>query len=107
MPEKQLDRSQVETFGEPPAGRLVPQVMPVQVDIGELLTVHAAVRARARRLNAVREQNERLPGGPNGALIFAVLTAEHVRLRTDKTTTLQKPRQAAWDRASAMSSASR
>jgi hypothetical protein len=58
MPEKQLNRSQVETLGQPAAGRFVPQIMPVQVNIGELLAVHAAVRARARRLNAVRQQNQ-------------------------------------------------
>ena len=34
MTEKQLNRSQVETLGEPAAGALVAQVVPVQVDLG-------------------------------------------------------------------------
>lgn len=59
MTEEQLNRSQVEPFREPAAGGFVAQVVPMQVDLGELLAVDAAVRARACRLNAVREQNDR------------------------------------------------
>jgi len=70
MTEDQLNRAQVKTLGKPAAGGFVAQVVPVQVDLSELLAVHAAVSARARRLNAVREQNDRLPGGSNRALIL-------------------------------------
>ena len=75
MAEDQRNRSQVKTLAQPPAGRLVPQVVPVQVNVGEVPAVHAAVRARARRRHAVREQDDRFPGRPYGALIFAVPAA--------------------------------
>ena len=50
MTEEQLNRAQVKAPGEPAAGGFVPQVVPVEVDVGELLAVHAAVCPRVRRL---------------------------------------------------------
>lgn len=91
--EQQLNRAEVQTFGQPSAGRLVPEVVPMEIDLGEMLAIHAAVRARARRLDTVSDQYERLPGRADRALILASRGAEHVCLRAEESTSLQQLRQ--------------
>jgi len=70
MTEEQLNRAQVETLGEPAASGLVAQVVPVQVDLGELLAVHAAVRARALVAEACAAATVRDADAPKRALTW-------------------------------------
>lgn len=51
--EEELNRAQIQPLREPAAGGLVPQVVPVQIDLCELLAIDAAVRSRARGFDAV------------------------------------------------------
>jgi hypothetical protein len=44
--QQQLNRSKVKSSSKPPACRLVPEVVPVQIDFGEMFAVHATVRPR-------------------------------------------------------------
>src|SRR4051812_18810216 len=59
-------------LSQPSAGRLVPEVVPMEVDVGEMLAIDAAVGAGARGLEPVSEEHERLPSSSDGALVVAV-----------------------------------
>jgi hypothetical protein len=48
VPKQQLNCPELRTFGEPSARRFAPQVVPMEIDLGEMLAIHAAVRARVR-----------------------------------------------------------
>ena len=78
MSEQKLDCTQVETAGEPPARSFVTQVVPVQIDLRELLTVDPSARLASRRLDTVSEQHKRLPSGPDRALVLTRRSAEGV-----------------------------
>jgi hypothetical protein len=54
--EQQLDCAKVQTFRQPSARRLVPEVVPMEIDFGDMLAIDSAVCACARRLEAVRQQ---------------------------------------------------
>ena len=60
--EHQLDDADVDAVGEQPAGALVPKVVPVEIDPLELLAVPGRACPGRPRLDAVREQRQRLPG---------------------------------------------
>ncbi len=55
MAEHQLDRADVHPIAQEPGGAFVTEVMPVQVDLPELLSIDASTVFRAFRVVAVRE----------------------------------------------------
>jgi hypothetical protein len=55
-----LDRPEIDAVGEEPAGALVAQIVPVQVDLPELLAIDTCTRLCARRVVPVGEQQENL-----------------------------------------------
>ena len=76
MTQQKLNRPQIQAARQPAAGGLVPQVVPVQIDLRELLAIDPSACPGPRRLDAVSEQHERLPCGPDGALVYAGRSAE-------------------------------
>ena len=58
MTEEKLDRAQIQPFGQPTTGGFVSQIMPVQVDLGELVSVHAATRPGSRRFDPIGQQDK-------------------------------------------------
>jgi hypothetical protein len=61
--EHQLDRTDVDAVGQKPASALVTQVMPVEVDLRELLAIDASAGFRSFRVVAVRDEQQKLPSG--------------------------------------------
>jgi hypothetical protein len=49
VPEHQLDGADVDSVGQEPTSALVTQVVPVQIDLPELLTVHASAGVLSSR----------------------------------------------------------
>src|SRR5471032_465001 len=64
----------------------------MQIDVRELLAIDPSARSRPRRLDAVSEQHERLPGGPDGALVLAGRAAEGVPVGAKESAPLQELR---------------
>src|SRR5207253_3553241 len=61
--EHQLDRADVHSIAQEPTGALVTEIVPVQVDLPELLAIAASTVFRAFRVVAVRDEQQRLPSG--------------------------------------------
>ena len=61
--EHQLDRADVHSIAQEPTGALVTEVVPVQVDLPELLPIYARTVFRAFRVVAVGDEEQRLPSG--------------------------------------------
>jgi hypothetical protein len=74
--QQKLNRPKIQAARQPAASGLVPQVVPVQIDLRELLAIDPPARPRSRRLDAVSEQNKRLPSGADCALVHAGRCAE-------------------------------
>ena len=53
----------------------------MEINLGEMLAIDAAVRARARRLEAVSDQHQWLPRRADRALIGTCRGAKHEALR--------------------------
>src|SRR5262249_11120946 len=79
-----------ETAGEPPARGFKAQIVPVQIDLGELVAVHASTHPGPRPFNAVRLQHERFPGGSDRALVLALRRAEYEALGAEEPSSLQQ-----------------
>jgi hypothetical protein len=63
--EHQLDRADVHSIAQEPTGALVTEVVPVQVDLPELLAIDASTVFRAFENVDVRSTNELfVPRGP-------------------------------------------
>ena len=69
--EHQLDCSDVHSIAQEPTGALVTQVVPVQVDLPELLAVDARTGLRAFRVVAVCDEQQRLPRRLEAVDVFA------------------------------------
>ena len=54
----------------------MPQVVPVQIDLRELIAIDPSARPGTRRLDAMRQQHERFARRSNRALVFAGGSAE-------------------------------
>jgi hypothetical protein len=61
--EHQLDRADVYAVAQEPAGAFVTEIVPVQVDLPELLAIDASTVFRAFRVVPVRDKQQRLPSG--------------------------------------------
>src|SRR5688572_20230460 len=70
------------------------QVVPVQIDFGELVAIDSSVRSCPRGLDAVGQQNERLPRRTDRALVLAARPAEHIRLWAEKAPPFENLREA-------------
>jgi len=66
-----------------PTGTLVTEVVPVQVDLPELLAIDASTGFRAFRVVAVRDEEQRLPSGLEVLHELPRWRAEHERARTE------------------------
>ena len=66
--EHQLDDADVDAVRQEAAGALVPQIVPVQVELPQLLAVDPSSRPGAFCLVPVRDQEERFPGGLEAVL---------------------------------------
>ncbi len=70
------------------------QVVPVQIDFGELVAIDSSMRSRTRWLDAVGQQDERLPRRTDRALVLAAGPAEYVRLWAEEAPPLEDLREA-------------
>jgi hypothetical protein len=59
--EHQLDRADVHSIAQEPTGALVTEVVPVQVDLPELLAIDASTGFRTFGIVTVREEQQRFP----------------------------------------------
>ena len=78
MTQQKLNRPQIQAAGQPATSRLVPQIVPVQIDLRQLLAIHPSPRSRSCRLDAMSKRHERFPRRSNRALVFAGGSAEGV-----------------------------
>ena len=62
MSEHQLNDPDVDAVREKPARAFVTQVVPVQIDLSQLLAIDASSGLGALRFVAVCDQQERFPG---------------------------------------------
>jgi len=58
MTKQELNCSEVEAARKPSARCFVPEIMPVEIDLGELVAIHASTRASPPRLDSVRQQHQ-------------------------------------------------
>jgi hypothetical protein len=70
----QLDDADVHAVSQEPAGALVSEVVPAEIDPPQLLPVPLAACPAAPRLPAVRQQPKRLPGGLDVRLVGSART---------------------------------
>src|SRR5476649_1592428 len=73
----------------------MPQVVPVQIDLCELLAIDPSARPCSCRLDAVSEQYDRLPSGADGALILTRRRAEGVPVGAQESTPFEELREPA------------
>ena len=66
--EHQLDRSDVDAVSQQPAGAFVTQVVPVQIDLPELLAIDPRARLGTRGVDSIGHQQQRLPSGLEAGL---------------------------------------
>ena len=57
MTEHQLDDPDIDAVGQQPAGAFVPEVVPAEIDVPELLAIPGGAVPRRPRLDAVRQQS--------------------------------------------------
>src|SRR5712691_10117675 len=69
--EDQLDIANVDAVRQEAAGAFVPQIVPVQIDLLQLLAVHSSPRLRALCVVPVCNQEERFPRGLEAVLEFS------------------------------------
>ena len=72
----------------------MPQIVPVQIDLRELLAIDPSARPGPRRLYAMREQHERCTCRSDRALILTGRRAEHESLWAEEAPALQEVREA-------------
>ena len=94
MTQQKLNRPQIQAAGQPTTSRLVPQIVPVQFDLRQLLAIHPSPRSCSCRLDAMSQQHERFPRRADRALVLSGPCAEHVRLWAEEASTLEQLRQA-------------
>ena len=56
--EHQLNDADVDGIGQRPAGALVPQIVPVQINLPQLVTIDPSSRSHALRVVPVRDQED-------------------------------------------------
>src|SRR5258706_16460475 len=71
MTQQKLNRPQIQAAGQPATSRLVPQVVPVQVNFHQLLSIDASAVPRPGGLDIVSEWHDRLPSRPDRSLVLA------------------------------------
>jgi hypothetical protein len=67
-----LDDPDVDAVRQQAAGALVPQIVPVQIDLPHLLAIDPSAGLHAFGFVSVRDQQERLPGRLEAVLELAV-----------------------------------
>ena len=83
MAEHELDRADVHSVAQEPTGALVPEIVPVQVDLSELLAIDTSTGFRALCVVAVRDEKQGLPSGLEAVRVRSCGRAEHERARAE------------------------